>query len=309
MLEQLNKISSRYQVLQDEACNMLEKCDGKAGFSTDTWTKDIGHGLTRVISGGEKIWKGAINFSKVSGPLNEKMLTALGVKAQQYAATGVSSIFHGHNPFVPTIHMNVRYFAFDNGSEWFGGGIDLSPVYIIPQQAQAFHRQLKSVCDKYHHSFYPNFKQQADDYFFLKHRNETRGVGGIFFDRQQPSEQINVEKWLAFTSELTELYPRLYTQLIDANHDKPYTAENSKWQKIRWSRYAEFNLVFDRGTKFGLESGGNTESILVSLPPEVHWQYQFQAPDNSPERQTQQLLKKNIDWLNIHEHTHTAYEQ
>ena len=255
--------------LQEQACNKIEKSDGAGKFSKDSWEKDIGYGITRVLTRGNVIEKGAINFSKVAGPVSDKMAQALGVEAERFSATGISSIFHAKNPFVPTIHMNVRYFSMNNGVEWFGGGIDLTPIYVELEQARAFHKKLKEVCDKYHTSFYPDFKKWADDYFFLDHRNETRGVGGIFFDRQKPGEKINIDQWIQFTTELAQLYSGVYSELMKENEHRSYTEQNSFWQKIRWGRYVEFNLIYDRGTRFGLESGGNTESILISLPPDV----------------------------------------
>lgn len=299
MFERLDLVAERYAQLQAEGCGLIEQCDGKEFFTKDRWSKEIGSGITRVLSDGGKIAKGALNFSRVTGDLNEGMSAALGVKAEKYGATGISSIFHGKNPFVPTIHMNVRYFAFDNGLEWFGGGIDLTPVYIDTRQAAAFHLRLKQVCDKYHPDFYPEFKSWADNYFFLKHRDETRGVGGIFFDRQQPGTDLDFDRWMDFTTELARLYPVLYSELVNSNADNPYSEKESEWQKIRWGRYAEFNLVYDRGTKFGLESGGNAESILISLPPDVKWKYQFTPDKGSREEQTQKFLRKGINWIEM----------
>ena len=299
MNNHLDIISEEFEQLQEQGCAIIEECDGACAFSRDYWSKDIGFGTTRVLSEGKKIIKGALNYSKVRGPLSQNMSKALGVNAKEFAATGISSIFHARNPHVPSVHMNVRYFAFDNGLEWFGGGIDLTPVYIDVDQARYFHSRLKAMCDQHDSDFYPHFKKWADDYYFIKHRNETRGVGGIFFDRQQPTPQFNFQHWMNFASDLASLYPNLYQELVQQNHSKAYTTQNQEWQKIRWGRYAEFNLVYDRGTKFGLESKGNTESILISLPPEVKWEYQFQVKTNSKEAQTQELLKKDIDWVNI----------
>ncbi len=297
-MQYFEDIAALYKKLQAQVCNTMEKSDGGVKFSKDTWQKDIGYGITRVISRGNKIEKGAVNFSKVTGPVTDKMAQALEVKGERFSATGISSIFHAKNPFVPTIHMNVRYFTMNNGLEWFGGGIDLTPVYIDIGQTRAFHRRMKETCRKYHYSFYPDFKKWADDYFFLPHRNETRGVGGIFFDRMIPSEILDIEQWIQFTTELTELYPVLYSELLEKYGQKSFNDKNSFWQKIRWGRYTEFNLIYDRGTKFGLESGGNTESILISLPPDAKWEYNYIPEKDSEEEKTQQLLKKGIDWIN-----------
>lgn len=298
-MDTADRIANIYSDLQEKMCRMLEVADGKAKFSRDTWTKDIGSGLTRVMQNGHIIEKAGLNFSHVSGPFTPQMKGILGEEANTYHATGISSILHAHNPFVPTIHMNVRYFALDNGVHWFGGGIDLTPSYVNKAQAKRFHLALKKVCDKFNLSFYPEFKNWADDYFFIKHRAETRGVGGIFFDRQKPNDHEDLEKWISFTSELAELYPVIYSEIMKENGNIPYTEEHKEWQKLRRGRYVEFNLVYDRGTKFGLETGGNTESILVSLPAEVSWEYNYQPKPESKELETIGMLKKGIDWINL----------
>ena len=296
-MKNLEQISSKLKELQERTCSKIENNDGSGRFTKDEWTKDIGYGITRVISKGHKIEKGAVNFSKVSGPLSEKMTRLLDVEGERFSATGMSSIFHGTNPYIPSIHMNVRYFSLDNGVEWFGGCFDLTPVYIDREEAREFHRRLKAVCDQYHNRFYPDFKKWADDYFFLPHRNETRGVGGIFFDRQQPGKKINFAQWVQFITDLARLYPDIYVKFMNNNAHKPYNDRHRLWQKIRWGRYVEFNLIYDRGTRFGIESGGNTESILISLPPEVRWEYNFRADAGTEEDQTQRLLHKDIDWI------------
>ena len=293
-----NKIAKIYSELQERMCSLLERADGRGIFTRNPWTKKIGSGLTRVMSGGNIIEKAGLNFSHVSGPFTPAMKHILGEETNTYHATGISSILHAHNPFVPTIHMNVRYFALDNGVEWFGGGIDLTPTYIDPAQASRFHQKLKNICDKYNATFYPEFKAWADDYFFIKHRNETRGVGGIFFDRQKPTDTESLDQWIKFTSELAENYPLIYSELMQENGQLPFTEAHKTWQKLRRGRYVEFNLVYDRGTKFGLETGGNTESILVSLPSEVNWEYNHVPEQGSQEEKTQHLLKKGVDWIN-----------
>jgi len=291
------QIADIYKKLQQEICAVLEISDGKGSFEEHPWQKDIGQGVTAVMGNGEVIEKAGVNFSFVSGPFSERMEKILGEKAENYSATGISSIIHPNHPMVPIIHMNVRYFQLDNGVSWFGGGIDLTPHYVDKQQAKFFHAQLKKVCDKYDTSFYPAFKTWADDYFYIPHREETRGIGGIFFDRQRPSENMDVRKWLQFTGELALLYPQVYSYLMDKNRNKPFGGQEKEWQKIRRGRYVEFNLVYDRGTKFGLESGGNTESILISLPAEAAWEYKYSVEEGTKEWDTQQLLKKGINWL------------
>ncbi|MFA5326964.1 MAG: oxygen-dependent coproporphyrinogen oxidase [Prolixibacteraceae bacterium] len=292
------KTAAIYKEIQKTMCRILEEADGTGKFSINAWEKEIGSGLTCVMQNGSIIEKAGVNFSHVSGKYSEKMGQLLGEKADSFAATGISSILHSGNPFVPTIHMNVRHFSLDNGSSWFGGGIDLTPAYINPEEARWFHQTVKDICDKYDASFYPAWKDWADDYFYLTHRQETRGVGGIFFDRVQATNEKELEKMLKLTSDLANAYPQIYSRLMKDNGYKSFTDAEKKWQKIRRGRYVEFNLIHDRGTKFGLESDGNIESILVSLPAEVEWVYQYQPEVGSPEAKTQEMLKKGIDWVN-----------
>jgi len=295
-LERIKNIAETFSGIQEEICQLLETADGKGKFEKNKWTKTIGSGMSRVIRNGKVLEKGAVNFSTVSGKLNEKMEKVLGVKADNYAATGISSILHAHNPWVPTIHMNVRYFALDNGISWFGGGIDLTPTFVINEEAQWFHQQIKTLCDRYHPDFYPDFKKWADDYFFLPHRNETRGVGGIFFDRLKPGNKYCFETLFDFAVAIAKAYPEIYSEYMK-NSSKAYTEKDTKWQALRRGRYVEFNLLNDRGTKFGLESNGNTESILVSLPANASWEYNYMPEPGSMEEQTLHLLKKEINWV------------
>lgn len=296
-MSNFNTVTAHYRKIQEEACAILEQCETSATFTRDPWNKKIGQGLTRIIQGGDKIEKGAINFSEVEGQVSNQMAQALEIEGSCFKATGVSSIFHPKNPFSPIIHMNIRYFELDNGNCWFGGGIDLSPHYIDRKQAGYFHRSIKKVCDDFNADYYALFKKQADEYFYLTHRNETRGVGGIFFDHLKPVTKQNFNELLNFTVQLGALYPRLYSQLLDDTYSAEYQQKNKDWQDIRRSRYVEFNLLFDRGTKFGLESGGNTESILASMPPQAKWAYNFEPDKDSYEEETLSLLKKGINWL------------
>ncbi len=293
----VSKTAAIYKHIQQTICTTLEEADGTGKFSLDTWEKEIGSGLTRVMQNGSIIEKAGVNFSHVKGDFNENMAHLLGEKASKFEATGISSILHSGNPFVPTIHMNVRHFALDNGSSWFGGGIDLTPMYINPDEARWFHRTLKSICDKYDTSLYPAWKNWADDYFYIEHRHETRGIGGIFFDRIPVTTEAELEKMIRLTSDLANAYPVIYAELIKNNGHKSFTEAEKHWQKIRRGRYVEFNLIYDRGTKFGLESEGNIESILVSLPAEVEWAYQHKPGTESAEAKTLELLKKGIDWV------------
>ncbi|GAB3814546.1 hypothetical protein GCM10028895_07750 [Pontibacter rugosus] len=198
---------------------------------------------------------------------------------------------------VPITHMNVRYFEAGNGQAWFGGGIDLTPIYTDLKQAREFHEQMKAVCDKHHPSYYPEFKKWADDYFFNEHREETRGVGGIFFDRLSVTDEFCMEDRLAFVHDVAYAFAPFYTSIINQNRDLPYGEREKQWQLMRRGRYVEFNLVYDRGTKFGLLTKGRIESILMSLPTHASWIYNFTPEPGSPEEQTLQSLKKEINWL------------
>jgi coproporphyrinogen III oxidase len=292
-------IAKKFLKIQAQICETLEKADGKGKFSVDHWEKNIGSGITRVMQDGEKIAKAAVNYSFVSGEITPRMYEITGKKEGTYTATGVSSIIHPVNPFVPIIHMNIRYFELSDGTSWFGGGIDLTPHYIDINEAIEFHTGLKKICDKYHPAFYPDFKKWADDYFFIKHRGEARGVGGIFFDRVKPGDKISMESLIEFTNELGNAYPAVYSKILNQKSHLPYGEKEVKWQNFRRSRYVEFNLVWDLGTKFGIESGGNAESILVSMPPVAEWGYNFQPAENTEEYRTMQLLKQKVDWLKL----------
>jgi coproporphyrinogen III oxidase len=292
-------IQEAFMQLQDSICHALEKADGKAHFKQDLWDRpEGGGGRTRILDAGAVIEKGGVAFSAVHGSLHEKMLKSMGIEEEtQFFATGVSLVIHPENPWVPIIHMNVRYFEMENGTCWFGGGIDLTPHYIDTAQATWFHEQLKNVCDKHKVANYAVFKEEADHYFFSPHRNETRGVGGIFFDYQKPSEQKSKQEIFDFVLEIGHSFAPIYTYLMAINQSKSYTENNKKWQSLRRGRYVEFNLVHDRGTKFGLETNGRTESILMSMPPMAQWVYSFQAEENSPEAETLSMLVKGINWV------------
>lgn len=263
------------------------------------WQRDGGGGgRTRVMQQGNVIEKGGVNFSAVHGKLPEAVKKAFNVESDDFFATGVSIVMHPENPFVPIIHMNIRYFEMDEQTRWFGGGIDLTPHYIIPTDARFFHHRLKQTCDLFDQSFYPKFKAHADDYFFIKHREETRGVGGIFYDRLKPENtNLQFDQLLDFSLAVGNTFLPVYTELIDRNRNQSYTEHEKEWQYLRRSRYAEFNLVYDAGTKFGLETNGRIESILMSLPPTAKWNYNPQVLANSEEENTLSLLKKGINWV------------
>lgn len=292
------EIAAYFEELQTSICSQLEAADGKGKFRSDHWQRtEGGGGNSRIIEKGQIIEKGGVNFSAVHGPTPENILKALGLDKADFYATGVSIVQHPHNPRVPIIHMNVRYFEMSSGSWWFGGGIDLTPHYIDEGQASWFHRQLKEACDLHDVSYYPAFKKWADDYFFLKHRNETRGVGGIFFDRLG-SDKGAKEQLFSFVKSVGETFAPVYTHLMQLNSTKAFGDKEKQWQQLRRGRYVEFNLVWDKGTRFGLDTNGRTESILMSLPPQANWQYNYEPEEGSEEWETLDKLKKDIDWLN-----------
>jgi coproporphyrinogen III oxidase len=293
-------IAEQFKVLQDHICKRLEEVDGKSIFIEDLWKRDEGGGgRTRIIKDGTILEKGGVAFSEVHGPVSEIMRKQLGLDGESFFATGVSIVLHPNSPFVPIIHMNVRYFEMNTGVYWFGGGIDLTPHYIKPNQAAWFHTDLKNVCDSYNSTFYERFKSWADDYFYLPHRDETRGVGGIFFDHLIAEDSgLTKEQLLQFCLDLGKLFPETYEKQVLAGKDLDVKPEHLNWRNLRRGRYVEFNLVHDRGTKFGLLSGGRTESILMSLPKDASWEYGFTPEVDSPEAFTLNNLKKGIDWLN-----------
>lgn len=286
--------------LQDHICGELEKLDTKGRFIEDKWQREQGGGgRTRIIESDQLIEKGGVNFSEVHGEVTPMMKKNTEITGDAFFATGVSIVLHPNNPHVPIIHMNVRYFEMDDGKYWFGGGIDLTPHYIIPSQAKEFHLGLKTVCDKYNKRFYPEFKTWADNYFFIPHRNETRGIGGIFFDHIAEDDSLTKQDLLNFCMDLGREFPKLYTYQANLGREKEVSEEEASWMHLRRGRYVEFNLVHDRGTKFGLVSGGRTESILMSLPKNASWVYNNVPDPESKEQATQGLLVKGVDWLNI----------
>lgn len=294
-----DEVALAYQQIQHSICEGLVQADGKAKFEEELWERDGGGGgRTRVMQNGNVIEKGGVNFSAVHGKLPEAVKKAFKVDSDDFFATGVSIVMHPENPFVPIIHMNIRYFEMDEQTRWFGGGIDLTPHYVIPTDARFFHHRLRQTCDHFDLTFYPKFKAIADDYFFIKHREETRGVGGIFYDRLKPeTTNLDFSQILEFSKAVGNTFLPVYSELIDRNRDQEYTEEHKEWQYLRRSRYAEFNLVYDAGTKFGLETNGRIESILMSLPPTAKWNYNPQVLAESEEEKTLSFLKKGIDWV------------
>jgi coproporphyrinogen III oxidase len=292
------EITNYFQSLQDNICNALELADGKSKFIEDAWERPGGGGgRSRVIVNGGVIEKGGVNFSAVHGKTPEKILEALKLTEADFFATGVSLVIHPNNPHVPIIHMNVRYFEMSNGVKWFGGGIDLTPHYVVNEDAKFFHQSLKNACDKHQSGYYSEFKSWADDYFFIKHRKETRGVGGIFFDHLKATDTITFTDRFNFVQEIGNSFAGIYTHLMNKNNSIPVKEEHKKWQLLRRGRYVEFNLVYDKGTKFGLDTDGRTESILMSMPPVCNWDYNVQVKEGSEEAFTLSKLVKGVDWL------------
>lgn len=296
------KITEAFKTLQQTICEGLELLDGKSTFSSDEWTRNEGGGgITNTISGGNLIEKGGVAFSEVFGEISKEMKKQLNFdQGEKFYATGVSLVLHPKNPHVPIIHMNVRYFEMDDSVYWFGGGIDLTPHYIDPKKAALFHFRLKEICDSFSEDFYPAFKQSADNYFYNSHRDETRGVGGIFYDHlSENNTKLSKTELLNLALALGNNFVPIYTEQAESGRNKLYTEDQILWRNIRRGRYVEFNLVHDRGTKFGLHSGGRTESILLSMPPEAQWEYMFALSPNSQEAKTQDFLRKNISWIDL----------
>ena len=311
---EINKetITTWLKNLQDSICQSLEQADGTSKFEEENWTRpEGGGGRTRIIKEGNVIEKGGVLFSAVSGdapdflfkegqhsvsPLPSTKEREASARPQ-FFATGVSIVIHPKNPMVPIIHMNIRYFEMDGNIKWLGGGIDLTPHYIVEEDAKFFHTQLKTVCDKHHKDYYTKFKKWADDYFYITHRKETRGIGGIFFDRLNTDAEMNFETNFAFWQDVGKAFAPIYTELIKRNKNKNFIEKNKQWQLLRRGRYVEFNLVYDKGTKFGLETNGRVESILMSLPKIAGWEYDFKPEKNSEEERTLGLLKKDINWV------------
>jgi len=292
------EIAEWFKGLQDRICSALEQEDGKATFEEDLWQHHSGGGgRTRLIQNGNVFEKGGVNFSQVQGELSPMAQKALGIEGAGFFATGVSIVIHPESPLVPIIHMNVRYFELDSGRWWFGGGIDLTPIYVVPEDARFFHAQMKGACDDFDAAYYPEFKAWADRYFYIKHREETRGIGGIFFDRLEETDSHNKQQRWDFVKRVGDTFAPTYTNIVSRHKQESHTPEQKEWQMLRRGRYVEFNLVLDRGTKFGLETGGRTESILMSLPKVAGWAYDHQPAEGSAERDTLNLLKQGVDWV------------
>jgi len=288
------RASEFFGTLQDEICAALEALDGEQSFREDRWSYQAGEGggVTRSIADGAVFEKGGVNLSAVSGRLAEKLAERLRVDQQDFFATGISLVLHPRSPMIPTAHMNMRYLQLGGGDAWFGGGADLTPYYLYEEDAAHFHRTFKQACDAHDEIYYPRFKKWCDEYFHLKHRNEARGVGGIFFDYLKE----DLESVFAFVQEAGKAFKEAYLPIVERRKTEPWNEEQRNWHLIRRGRYVEFNLIYDRGTLFGLETGGRTESILISLPPKATWQYDQNPKPNSKEAELLKVLKQPTDW-------------
>ena len=291
------------QELQDRICAGLEAVDGKARFQEDLWERpEGGGGRTRVIENGSVFEKGGVNISAVHGKLPESMQAYLKVEDADFFACGLSLVIHPVNPMVPTTHANWRYFElYDNNGNitksWFGGGQDLTPYYLFEEDARHFHQVCKTDCDKHSKEFYPTYKKRCDDYFWNTHRNEARGVGGLFFDYLTPTDDFSSQDWYNFVTEVGDSFLEAYVPIVNKRKDLEYNQEQRDWQEIRRGRYVEFNLVHDKGTLFGLRTNGRIESILMSLPSHVQWKYNHHPEPGSKEAQLIEVLEHPKEWI------------
>ena len=290
----INRVKEFLLNLQDKICTSLESID-KGSFIEDSWQSNKGHGITKVIQNSSIIEKGGVNFSHVKGKSLPCAASAKhpNLEGCSYEAMGVSIVIHPKNPYIPTSHANVRFFiARKEGQEdiwWFGGGFDLTPFYAFEEDAIYWHTCAKDMCQPFGEEVYPKYKKWCDEYFYIKHRNEPRGIGGLFFDdlnewkNKEDKFEFDFEKSFAFTKAVGNTYIETYCPIMERRKDIKYTQKERQFQCYRRGRYAEFNLVYDRGTIFGLQSGGRTESILMSLPPVAHWDYDYHPKENSAE--------------------------
>jgi coproporphyrinogen III oxidase len=278
--------------LQDEITRAVEDLDGSGRFREDVWQHTgAGGGRTRVLEDGAVFEKAAVNTSAVEGRFDEQFARKVGGEGVDYSATGLSLIFHPWNPMAPAVHANVRYIV-HGARSWFGGGIDLTPYYLFEEDARHFHATLKAMCDRHGGERYRRYKKACDEYFFLKHRGEARGIGGIFFDR----EGGDLDAELAFATDCGRTFLATLWPIMARRKGAAFTEQQRSWQEIRRGRYVEFNLVYDRGTAFGFETRGRTESILVSLPPRVRWTYAHEPPEGSEEAKLLAALRAPQAW-------------
>lgn len=295
-----NNIAEEFKKIQSSICDGLENLDGKAKFVSDHWERPGGGGgHTRVIQEGNVFEKGGVNFSAVHGETTPELKQMLNTEAKEFFATGVSIVLHPNNPFVPIIHMNIRYFELPGtDTYWFGGGIDLTPSYVFEEDAMHFHGQMKDLCERHAAADYKKFKSTADEYFYIPHRQETRGIGGIFFDHLNfESTGFNKEDIAQFVFDTGNTFLNSYVGIAEKRKDQPFSPDNKEWQLVRRGRYVEFNLIYDRGTTFGLKTNGRVESILMSLPKHASWEYNHIPKENSGEAKALQYFKGTKNWV------------
>ena len=289
--------------LQDKITKELESIDGKAKFNEDLWERsEGGGGRSRIIENGNVIEKGGVNISAVDGPLPESMQKYFNVNEVDFFACGLSLVIHPFNPMIPTVHGNWRYFdMYDKKvniiDQWFGGGQDLTPYYIFEEDVKHFHQSCKNVCDHFHPNYYSEFKTMCDNYFFNHHRNEARGVGGLFFDYLKKDKDFSLEDRFDFVTAVGKSFLDAYMPILKKRMKHRFTQAQKNWQEIRRGRYVEFNLIHDKGTLFGLKTNGRIESILMSLPPKVQWLYNHKPKEGSEEKKLLDVLKKPKKWV------------
>jgi len=296
-----NKFSVYIDSLQERITSDLEKLDGKSKFIKDNWEREKGGGgLTMILENGDVFEKAGVNVSKVYGNLPESMSKLLKVNQSHFFACGISLVLHPKNPMAPTFHANLRYFELYEHNvlkdRWFGGGLDLTPYYIFEEDIVHFHKSCKKVCDSYNEGFYSKYKRKCDEYFWNSHRNEARGVGGLFFDYCRESNEMNIDNWFSFISDLGNSFLKSYVPIIKKRKDLDYNNSHEKWQQIRRGRYVEFNLLHDKGTLFGLKTNGRIESILISMPPKAQWVYDQTPSKGSEEEKLLNILKSPKKW-------------
>jgi coproporphyrinogen III oxidase len=291
------------ETLQDAITTTIEELDGVAKFKEDIWKRDEGGGgKTRVIENGAVFEKGGVNVSAVYGKLPEALRKQFKVDEGDFFACGLSLVLHPKNPFAPTVHANWRYFEMYNPqgeieTQWFGGGQDLTPYYLFNEDAIHFHTVCKKVCDNYQEEFYPIFKKNCDDYFWNTHRNEARGIGGLFFDYLKETDMFTMQDRFDFVTAVGNSFLESYVPIVEKRKNMSYEKSHKDWQEIRRGRYVEFNLVHDRGTLFGLKTNGRIESILMSLPPSVQWKYNYSPEEDSEEQKLIEVLTNPKEWV------------
>jgi coproporphyrinogen III oxidase len=304
--ELFKKSAAVFERMQNEVTAALCAIDPKVTLTEDSWDRpdmqgaEGGGGRTRVFSDGAIFEKGGVNFSNVHGHLPPQLAQQMlgRSEAVRFSAAGTSIVLHPYSPMVPTVHANFRYFEIE-GDQWFGGGADLTPYFLVEDDARYFHATWHGICKAHDESYYPRFKKQCDEYFFLPHRHEHRGIGGIFFDYEgRGATEPTLQKLLAFVSDAALGFKEAYIPIVERRKSDSWTEDLKKFQLMRRGRYVEFNLLYDRGTHFGLKSKGRTESILMSLPPEVNWIYNYQVSPGSAEARLIDALTAPRDWLN-----------